>query len=68
MKKLSLNVENLAVESFETNTAGAQSRGTVHGASQQTVNCTYFLTDVLSCWLTCCDESCGMHIPPEEAP
>lgn len=67
MKKLKLDVEHLNVESFETSTADAQSRGTVHGASIQTVNCTVALfTDWLSCWDMSCAEINTCIVPPAE--
>jgi hypothetical protein len=68
MKKLKLNVENLAVESFEANTARAKSRGTVHGASAPSVTCTVVLfTDLLSCWdWSCCDF--GSCVAPPSPP
>ena len=46
MKKLSLNVEELAVESFQSEPEGEKEAGTVQAhMNTQQVRCTYFCTD-----------------------
>lgn len=56
MKKIALNVESLAIESFETGSEMEQARGTVQ-ANQQTLNANCY-TQVGSCYRTaCCPET-----------
>lgn len=52
MKKISLNVETLSVESFELSAGAEQARGTVQ-ANQQTLNENCY-TRVGSCYRTAC--------------
>ncbi|HEX6037858.1 hypothetical protein [Longimicrobium sp.] len=52
MKKIALNVESLAIESFETGSGMGQARGTV-AANQQTLNANCY-TRVGSCYRTAC--------------
>ncbi|MDB4951073.1 MAG: hypothetical protein JWM27_3722 [Gemmatimonadetes bacterium] len=46
MKKLTLELESLSVESFDTTVAGQDGRGTVHGQA-------YTVYPQLSCGFTC---------------
>lgn len=50
MKKLTLNVETLSVETFETDTA-AKERGTVHAHEVETPKCVV-TGGIDSCWCT----------------
>lgn len=45
MKKLSLHIEDLAVESFDTSSAGAVRRGTVQGAQLSQTTCQQIICD-----------------------
>jgi hypothetical protein len=73
MKKLGLNLEQLAVESFET-TVAARSRGTVRGndltdSTCYDENCECVITQNTcntNCGQNTCDYSCGMICPPTE--
>ena len=52
MKKIALDLETLSVESFETDTATAQARGTVQGNERM------LATPGRSCYRTaCCPET-----------
>ncbi len=56
MKKLKLDVESLAVESFEATTDGVGTRGTVEGQNVSiTINTVVIIaiTDYYSCWDYC---------------
>ena len=45
MKKLSLDIEDLAVESFDTSAAGVAPRGTIHGAQVSQTTCAQLICD-----------------------
>jgi hypothetical protein len=56
----------LAVESFEANTVGADSRGTVNGQAVITGSLIVFFTDLYSCWdWSCCDAGSCVAAPAE---
>ncbi len=57
MKKLTLDLDLLAVESFATVAEKAEPRGTVHGADseQPSPRCTDFKT----CWTCIGEDTCG---------
>ena len=62
MKKLALNLDGLAVQSFETQST-ARPRGTVHGAEWTEPTSCWIDTDVVSCGGSCdhtyCNETCA---------
>lgn len=45
MKKLNLNVEDLAVESFDTTSVESSPRGTIHGADVSETTCQQIICD-----------------------
>ena len=62
MKKLALDLEKLEVESFDTESDGADRRGTVRGhlatdSCTQGLDCIF--TDWESCYGGCSDSGCG---------
>ncbi|WP_420127623.1 hypothetical protein [Longimicrobium sp.] len=66
MKKLSLHLEDLAVESFETTDEAAASRGTVRGAQVSQTTCQQIICDCQTNGFECeTNYNCETHTCPE---